>query len=175
MYARKEDKRSTNLTDAQGVASIYSTACIPRCNRALVRFYFECGFEALGEVFIQLCSTNANNQRCYNLIGSLNTDGARVQSSCPTSGSSCPSSCQSSIQTFRNNAGCCVNVFNTSALTELFAADDNRLWVSCSVETPGFCTQSSVTRPTSGTTSTQYTLSKLLAGLLLGVVMVLTL
>ena len=188
---------SIDVTDAQSVASIYSTLCIPRCNRALVRFYFECGFEALGEVFIQLCSTNANNQRCYNLIGTLNTDGARVQSSCPTSGSSCPSSCRSSIQTFRNNAGCCVNVFNTSALTELFAADDNRLWVSCSVETPGFCTQSTVirpgsvpvttnrptpgtshptdttSRPTSGTISIKYALSKLLAGLLLMVVMVL--
>ena len=161
---------STDLTDAQGVASLYSTLCIPRCNRALVRFYFECGFEAFGELFIQLCSTNANNQRCYNLIGTLDTDAARVQSSCPTSGSSCPSSCRSSIQTFRNNAGCCVNVFNTSALTELLAADDNRLWVSCSVETPGFCTQSSVIR--SGATTTQYALSKLLAGLLLGIVMI---
>jgi len=77
---------STNLIDAQGVASLYSTACIPRCNRALVRFYLECGFETLGEVFIQLCSTNANNQHCYNLVGTLNTDGVRVQSSCPTSG-----------------------------------------------------------------------------------------
>jgi len=124
------------------------------------------------------------------------------------------------IQTFRNNAGCCVNVFNNSALTELIAADDNRLWVSCSVETPGFCTQSSVirpgsvptttsrptpvtspptpgtshptpgtsrptpgtshptpganNRPTSGAISIEYPLSKLLAGLLLGVVMVFT-
>jgi len=138
---------SVDLTDARSVASIYSTLCIPRCNRALVRFYFECGFEALGEVFIQLCSTNANNQRCYNLIGTLDTDAARVQSSCPTSRSSCPSSCRSSIQTFRNNAGCCVNVFNSSAFDQLIAADDNRLWVSCSVETPGFCTQSTVIRP----------------------------
>ena len=139
---------SIDMTDAQGVASLYSTACIPRCNRALARFYFECGFETLGEMFIQLCSTNANNQRCYNLIGTLGTDAARVHSSCPTSGSSCPSSCRSSIQTFRNNAGCCVNVFNNSAFTaELIAADDNHLWVSCSVETPGFCTQSTVIRP----------------------------
>jgi len=58
------------------------------------------------------------------------------------------------IQTFRNNAGCCVNVFNNSALTELIAADDSRLWVSCSVETPGFCTQSSVIRPGSVPTTT---------------------
>ena len=217
---------SINMTtDAQSVASLYSTACTPRCNRALARFYFECGFEALGEVFIQLCSTNANNQRCYNLIGTLDTDAARVQSSCPTSGSSCPSSCRTSIQTFRNNAGCCVNFFNNSVLTDLIAADDIRLWVSCSVEPPGFCTQSTVirpgsvpattsrpipgtsrptpgtshptpgtshptpgtsrptpgtshpapdanNRPTSGAISTEYSLSKLLTGLLLGVVMV---
>ena len=152
---------SIDLTDAQSVASIYSTACIPRCKQALAQFYFECGFEALGEMFIQLCSTNANNQRCYNLIGTLHTDAARVQSSCPTGGSSCPSSCRSSIQTFRNNAGCCVNVFNTSALTELIAADDNRLWLSCSVETPGFCTQASgatnrLNHPTSGTTEYKF-------------------
>ena len=216
---------SIDLTDAESVASIYSTLCIPRCNQALARFYYECGFEALGEMLIQLCSTNANNQRCYNLIGTLDTDAARVQSSCPTSGSSCPSSCRTSIQTFHNNAGCCVNFFNNSVLTDLIAADDIRLWVSCSVEPPGFCTQSTVirpgsvpattsrpipgtsrptpgtshptpgtshptpgtsrptpgtshpapdanNRPTSGAISTEYSLSKLLTGLLLGVVMV---
>jgi len=169
---------SIDVSDAQSVASVYGTLCIPRCNRALVRFYFECGFEDLGKVFIQLCSTNANNQRCYNLIGTLATDAARVQSSCPTSGSFCPSSCRSSIQTFRNNAGCCVNTFNSSTFDQLIAADDNRLWVSCSVQTPGFCTQSTVippdsvpdtSRSTSGAISTEYALSKLLTGLLLGV------
>jgi len=45
---------SIDLTDAQSVAPIYSTACIPRCKQALARFYFECSFEALGELFIQL-------------------------------------------------------------------------------------------------------------------------
>jgi len=144
--------------DRRPESSIFA---IPSVYRALVQFYFECGFESLGEVFIQLCSTNANNQQCYNLIGTLGTDAARVQSSCPTGGSSCSSSCWSSIQTFCNNAGCCVNVFKTSALTELIAADDNHLWVSCSVETPGFCTQSSVSHP-SGGTNTHYPLSKLL-------------
>ena len=138
---------SATLTDARVVASLYSTLCKPRCNQALTRFYFECGFEALGEVFIQLCSTNANNERCYNLIGSMDTDATQIQISCPTSGSSCPSSCQSSVQTFRNNEGCCVNIFNTSAWTEFVTADDYSLWASCSVETPGVCTQSTVSRP----------------------------
>ena len=143
---------SASLTNARVVASLYHTLCLPRCNRSIARFYFECGFEAFGELFIQLCSTNANNERCYNLIGTLDTDAARVQSSCPTGGSSCSSSCQSSILTYRNNAGCCVNVFNTSTSTTYIAADDYSLWASCSVETPGFCTQSIVSR--SGATST---------------------
>ena len=117
-----------------------------------------------------------NNIRCYNLIGTLDADATRVQSSCPTGGSSCSSSCQSSILTYRNNAECCVNIFNTSALTEFIAAGNYSLWASCSVETPGFCTQSTVRRPSSGAASTQYPLSKLLTGLLLlGVVMVLML
>ena len=78
--------------------------------------------------------------------------------------------------TYRNNSGCCVNLFNTSALTEFIAAGNYSLWASCSVETPGFCTQSIVRRPSSGAASTQYPLSKLLTGLLLlGVVMVLML
>ena len=140
---------SATLTDARVVASIYSTLCKPRCNQALARFYFECSFEALGEVFIQLCSTNANNQRCYNLLGTLDTDATSVQSSCPMNGS-CPSSCRSSILTYRNNAGCCVNIFNTS-VSPFMAADNYRFWASCSVETPGFCTQSTVSRSTSGT------------------------
>lgn len=139
---------SADLTDARVTAQLYSTLCQPRCNRALTRFYFECGFESFGELFIQLCSTNSNNARCYNLIGTLDSDATRVQSSCPTGGSSsCSSSCQSAILSFRNNLGCCVNVFNTSALTDFIAVDDYCLWASCSVETPGFCTQSSVNRP----------------------------
>ena len=140
---------SADLTDARFVSSIYSTLCVPRCSQAIARFYFECGFEAFGELFIQLCSTNANNERCYNLIGTLDADAARVQSSCPTGGFSCPRICQSSILTYRNNAGCCVNVFNTSALTEFITADDYSLWASCSLRTPGFCTQSTVSRPDS--------------------------
>ena len=166
-----------NLTDPRVTARLYTTLCQPRCNRAVTRFYFECGFESFGELFIQLCSTNSNNARCYNLIGTLDSDATRVQSSCPTGGSSsCSSSCQSAILTFRNNLGCCVNVFNTSALTDFVAADDYCLWASCSVETPGFCTQSTVNRPNgvlprtqgtancpgsvSGTTSTQSTVNR---------------
>ena len=167
---------SANLTDPRVTARLYSTLCQPRCNRALARFYFECGFESFGELFIQLCSTNSNNTRCYNLIGTLDSDATRVQSSCPTGGSSsCSTSCQSAILSFRNNLGCCVNVFNTSALTDFIAVDDYCLWASCSVETPGFCTQSSVNRPNgvlpltrgtancpgsvSGTTSTESTVT----------------
>ena len=145
---------ATTLTDAQSVASFYSTLCLPRCNRALAQFYFECGFEALGELFIQLCSTNANNERCYNLIGTFITNATSVQSSCPMNESSCPSSCQSSILDYCNNVGCCMNVFNTSA-TPFIAANDYRLWASCSVETPGFCTQSTVNHSTS-TSGTEF-------------------
>ena len=139
---------SADLTDARFVSSLYSTLCLPRCNRAVARFYFECGFEAFGELFIQLCSTNANNERCYNLIGTLDTDATRVQSFCPRGGSySCRSSCRNSIIAYRNHGECCVNVFNTSASTEFIAANDYSLWASCPVVTPGFCTQSTVSRP----------------------------
>ena len=187
-----QSSAGANLTDPRVTARLYSTLCQPRCNRAIARFYFECGFESFGELFIQLCSTNSNNARCYDLIGALDSDGTRVESSCPTGGSSsCPSSCQSAILTFRNNLGCCVNVFNTSALTDFIDVDDYYLWASCSVETPGFCTQSTVNRPNSalpctqgtanclgsvsGTTTTQHPLSKLLAVLLLlGVMMMVT-
>ena len=160
-----------------------SAFCTPRCNPAFARYFFECGFEASGELFIQYCSTNANNERCYNLLNTLATDAVRVQSSCPTGGSSCTSSCQSSIATYRNNSGCCVSVFNISGISNPEAANNNySLWASCSVETPGLC-QSTVSHPgsvttsspTSDTTNTQYPLSKLFTGILLGVVMVLTL
>ena len=192
----------TVLTDILAGILLQSSAfCAPQCNPAIARYFSECSSGALVEVFIQFCSTNANNESCYNLTNTLVTDATTVQSSCPTSGSSCSSSCQSSILTYRNNSGCCVNVFNSSILnnfpglaTSIFAAaNNNSLWVSCSVETPGFCTQSTVSRPgslpgttsgpnsgttsspNSGTTNTQYPLSKLFTWLLLGVVMVLTL
>jgi len=195
--------RSTGLTVLTDIiASITQSGalCAPQCNPAIARYFSECSSGALVEVFIQFCGTNANNESCYNLTNTLATDAATVQLSCPTSGSSCSSSCQSSILTYRNNSGCCVNVFNSSTLINFpgvatlnfAAANNNSLWVSCSVETPGLCTQSTVSRPgslpgttsspasgttsspNSGTTNSQYPLSKLFAGLLLGVVMILT-
>ena len=57
-----------------------------------------------------------------------------------------------------------MNIFDMSATMDVIAVDNKNPWMSCSVETPGFCTQSTVSH--SGATS------KLLAGLLLGVVMV---
>jgi len=95
-----------------------SAFCTPRCNPAFARYFFECGFEASGELFIQYCSTNANNERCYNLLNTLATDAVtvQVQSSCPMDGSSSSSSCQSSILTYRNNSVCCVSVFNMSSI-----------------------------------------------------------
>jgi len=49
-----------------------------------------------------------------------------------------------------------VNFFNNSALIDLIAADDIRLWVSCSVEPPGFCTQSTVIHPGSVPATTSH-------------------
>jgi len=193
---------STGIVVLTDVNRSFSAFCTPQCNPVVARYLFECGFEASGELFIQICSTNANNERCYNLLNTLNTDAARVASNCPLDGSSCSSSCQSSILTYRNNSGCCVSVISQG----LFNANNNySVWVSCSVETPGFCTQSTVIRPgsgttssptsgtrrsptsgttssptsgttsspTSGTTNTQYPLSKLFVGLLLVMIFIL--
>ena len=165
----------------------FRTLCLPRCNRALTRFYSECGTEGFVELFFQVCAVNSDNNRCIDVLRTLFNDSRRVDAACPSDRSSCPSTCRGSILIFRENSGCCVNLYNNSARVVNFA-DDYSLWAACSVETPGFCTDSSVSRPgitsnpsptsttsCSGTPSTQNPLNKLSAGLvLLGVLTLLT-
>ena len=132
--------------------------------------------KTLLKCFFHVCATNSDNNRCYDVLETLITDSRRVDATCPSDRSSCPSTCRNSLLTFRDNSECCVNLYNNSATFPFpfsFTADDYSLWASCSVETPGFCTESSVSRSSSSATGT---CNPLLAGLLLlGVVMVLVL
>ena len=157
------------------VQPVYRTLCLPRCNQALVQFFSDCSTEGFFELFFHVCAINSDNNRCYDIFETLLNDSFIVNAACPSNRSSCPSTCRDSILTFRQNSECCVNLYNNSARFPIFpnfsfTADDYSLWAGCSVETPGFCTDSSVNRPgptssptCSGTSSTQKTLSKLFA------------
>jgi len=158
--------------NGSSVQPVYRTLCLPRCNQALVQFFSDCSTEGFFELFFHLCAINSNNNRCYDVFETLLTDSFIVNAACPSNRSSCLSTCRDSIVTFRQNSECCVNLYNNSATIPNFSftADDYSLWAGCSVETPGFCTDSSVNRPgptssptCSGTSSTQKTFSKLCA------------
>ena len=164
------------FTSPSAMAITFQTLCLPRCNQAIAQFYSECGTEDTIEVFFQFCATNSDNNRCYNVFETLITDSFRVDMACSSDRSSCPSICRNSIIAFRDNSECCVNLYNNSATFAFpfsFTADDYSLWASCSIETPGVCTDSSVNRPgRSGTNTQNPSLARLL---LLGVVMLLML
>ena len=107
------------------------------------------------------CATNANGQRCgdvisMNLISSASSDSllSSLASSC-ISTTTCNSTCQSAVTNITSAYGCCVNIYNSSAFQDLglqFSSLSYDVWNACGVSSPGFCTSPLSTSPLSTST-----------------------
>ena len=103
--------------------------------------------------FVDLCSVNPiNNQFCAEALdsdvigsgGSTSPLQTSLQSNCGSSGSFCSASCQRAITDAANTYGCCVNVYNNSNSGLQLSQLSYSLWNSCGVDTPGFCSASTL-------------------------------
>ena len=106
-------------------------------------------------IFVDACASNANGQFCAEIIGldllsSATTDSLLVSltSNCFQSSSSCSSSCRNAITNVDNAYGCCVNIYNNSAIGLQFPSLSYSVWNSCGVDSPGFCTSTLSGSPT---------------------------
>ena len=100
------------------------------------------------------CASNANGQFCAEAIGldlleSVTTDSLLVSltSNC-FSTSSCSSSCRNAITNVDNAYGCCVNIYNNSAIGLQLPSLSYSVWNSCGIDSPGFCTSTLSASPT---------------------------
>lgn len=102
---------------------------------------------------VEACSINENNEFCAAVVGSnLIDSGSSTDSNfislvnnCASSSSSfCSSSCQNAVTTIANSYGCCVNVYNISIGGNQVPQLSYGLWNRCGVNTPGFCSASTL-------------------------------
>ena len=102
---------------------------------------------------VDACSVNENDQFCAAIVGSnvIDSGGSNDQqftslvTNCASSSSSfCSSSCRSAVTSIANSHGCCVNVFNISIGGNQVPQLSYGLWNRCGVDTPGFCSASTL-------------------------------
>lgn len=131
-----------NQNRVSAVIAAYRVICQPRCGNPFITFYNRCGLSLYGSVVRGLCSKNEADMFCYEGLETIITDTTRAASSCSSRRSPCTSNCRMSLTTFRNNNGCCLNVFNStvySSSSVIIPIYEPDLWSGCGVNTPGFC------------------------------------
>lgn len=138
---------------------VYTNACTPSVGQPLVDTLQQnsnCKRLQIAEELVDICSTNANNEYCGAVLGldvlsSITSNegpdplltSLAINCASDSSSSVCSSSCQSAVTNIKTAYGCCVNTFNdtNSGLQTVLSYS---LWNSCGVDTPGFCTASTL-------------------------------
>ena len=129
--------------------------CTPSAGQGLVDALLQnsrCYTTARGVV--NICAINENNEFCATVVGSnlidsgssTDSDFTSLVINCSSSilSPSCSSSCQNAVTNIANSHGCCVNVFNISIGGNQVPQLSYGLWNRCGVDTPGFCSTSTL-------------------------------
>ena len=102
---------------------------------------------AYAKLVADVCGSNDDGQFCGDVIGrdlfvSANTDPllTSLVTNYVSSSTQCSSSCQSAVTNISSAYGCCVNIYNNSDIGLQFPSLSYRVWNSCGVNSPGFCT-----------------------------------
>ena len=141
--------------------------CMPSVGQPLIDALLQSGSncDSFVTILVDGCATNANGQRCGDVISidaSASSDSllSTLQSSC-TSNTTCNSTCRSAVMNINSAYGCCVNIYNSSAfrlLGEPLPYLSYNVWKACGVSSPGFCTS-----PLSGSATTVKTFGWMIA------------
>ena len=113
---------------------------------------------------VDACATNANGQACaaisFDIIASISTSSqlfdaltGPVAMNCAEDINTCSAFCQSTFTNISNSYGCCINIFNNSEVGQLSMLSYS-LWNACGVDSPGFCSSSLTTSPSSASPPT---------------------
>ena len=138
-------RSSANTSPAAVLTEVYRVVCEPRCGNSLIAHYNRCNIpQETVDVVRGFCTRNNANRLCYQQLNTMSSDWTQAMSNCNSS-TNCTTDCQNALNTFANNSGCCINIFNTtligingSSISPDFRIQDS-LWSTCGVNTPGFC------------------------------------
>ena len=152
-----------------GINSNSAMICEPRCGQPIVNFYIRCGSAGTATAFVRRCGTNSMGTRCMDrsVDTALTTRSNEIGMACRgtiLSGDECTTECRNTITNVRQSLGCCLNLMDTTAITNIVNRVYNRqLWEQqCGVDLPPEC-------PSSLSASTVLRVSKMVfaVGLLL--------
>ena len=146
--------------------------CEPRCGQPLVNFYIRCGSPGTATALVRRCGTTSMGTRCMDrsVDTALATRSNEIGMACHgtiLSGDQCTTECRNTLTNVRQSLGCCLNLMDTTAITNMVNRGYNRqLWEQqCGVDLPPEC-------PSSLSASTVLRVSKMVLAvvlLLLGV------
>ena len=152
-----QDSRVCTLQEL--LTRLANYGCMPSAGQGLVdALVRDSRCYTFAKSLVDGCAVNENNEFCVAVVGSnLIDSGSSTDSeytslaiNCVSSSSSfCSSSCQNAVTNIANSHGCCVNVFNISIGGIQVPQLSYSLWNRCGVDTPGFCSASTLS--TSGT------------------------
>lgn len=118
---------------------LYITLCNANCGQKIVDFFVNCGRSVDFE--LSLCTMREDGMLCYEASVLAMNDTNRVATECLPVTSSCSETCQTELQNFRRNLGCCVNsIYNSTGLAiQPRNVTTYALWSTCMLQIPGFC------------------------------------
>ena len=139
-----------NIDTSGQTITLPPAICDRRCGQPAVDFYISCDtptFDFVARTVVQLCGTNAMGRRCLDnsVQTALTTASSEIATACSStiSGSACTVNCRNTLNNARQSPGCCLNVLNTTGITNVVPALDRQLWEQrCNVDLPSPCPSS---------------------------------
>ena len=120
--------------------------CEPRCGQPIVNLYIRCGSAGTATAFVRNCGTNSMGTRCMDrsVQNALALRSNQIGMACRNtilSGDECTTECRNTITNVRQSLGCCLNLMDTTAITNIVNRVYNRqLWEQqCGVDLPPEC------------------------------------
>lgn len=135
--------------------------CQPRCSNPVIEYYNTCVPADVGpgiaQSFIQLCSTNANGEKCFASAVIQAINAATIPCSDALNGSFCSTACRDAAEHALGIAECCVHLVDAAGTNFV-----SNISAVCAISAPDICnptgnssmTTTASTAPTSTTTST---------------------
>ena len=147
-----DDGDDDDLSQSE-VNAIFSVLCIPGCGNAFIRAADDCGYfdggdAPLKDVFIGMCGTNENGNKCYQIYTDA-IDSLESQDPCfETYFRSKVCNCRSALLQDVSDQGCCLDVYYDLAerLAERRGTDIkvSDFYDGCDVNYPSGCNNSPI-------------------------------
>lgn len=148
--------------------------CEPRCGQPIVNLYIRCGSPGTATAFVRNCGTNSMGTRCMDesVHDALAPKSNEIGMACRDTilaGDECTTECRNTITNVRQSLGCCLNLMDTTAITNIVNRVYNRqLWEQqCGVDLPPECPSTLSSSTLSESTALRVSKMVLAVGLLL--------